>query len=372
VTALENVPELADAAGGVAVVGTDLAATEDVLTESPPARILPLDPARYLGSRVEEALPALLLRSAAPLSVDEVARAWCASDDVIDQSVPFASVREAIEVWSRRSGVVFDDGRIGLVTRSTLPPPSPWTDAGMPFAGEAEPLSRGVSGWPGDWGRLIGAVAAAVRPASFRSMHIAAADRFGGACAIDVAVVDLGRTVAALTTSQLVCSRRTVASLERGQWWFWDAATNPLLDPQTRLYGAEIVDGQTSRCVNAATTTRGTGEAVALLLLAANLDKHITLTVRIDEGPETLCDRSAEQWARTPPDAGTVRCVECGRPLTDAESARRGFGPGCWERLGLEHQAELERLVLPLRWRGGATWAYPLSVGAWGDSVGRT
>ena len=32
---------------------------------------------------------------------------------------------------------------------------------------------------------------------------------------------------------------------------------------------------------------------------------------------------------------------------------------------------ELERLVLPLRWRGGALWAYPLSVGEWGDVVTR-
>ena len=180
-----------------------------------------------------------------------------------------------------------------------------------------------------------------------------------------------GQTIAALTTSQIVCSRRTVAALERGQWWFWDAATTPLLDPQSRLYGAEVVEGQVSRCVNAATTTRGAGEAVALLLLAANLDKDVTLTVSIDEGPETLCARSAEQWALTPPDPDTVRCVECGRPLTDAESARRGYGPGCWERLGLEDQAELERLVLPLRWRGGAGWAYPLSVSAWGDLVVR-
>ncbi|WP_146192318.1 DUF6011 domain-containing protein [Cellulomonas sp. WB94] len=370
-TALENVPELVDAASGVRVVDASPTAAEDPPAGSATARVRPLDPARYLDSCVEATLPALLLSSAAPLGVDDLARAWCASDEVVDQSVPLAAVREAIEVWSRQSGVVFDDGRIGLVGRPALPLPAAWTDAGMPFAVDAEPLSRGVSGWPGDWGHLIGAVAAAVRPAQFRSMHIEAADRFGGACVIDVAVVDLGETVAALTTSQLVCSRRTVSSLERGQWWFWDAATTPLLDPPARLYGAEIVEGRMSRCVNAATTTRGTGEAVALLLLAANLDKQITLTVSIDEGPERLCARSAEEWARTPSDDGTVRCVECGRPLTDAESASRGFGPGCWERLGAEAQAELERLVLPLRWRGGSGWAYPLPVGALGDVVSR-
>ena len=370
-TALENVAERADAAGGAPVVREDLGAADDAPTETTAARVRPLDPVRYLDGRVEETLPALLLGSAAPLGVDELARAWCASDDVVDQSVPLAAVREAIEVWSRRAGVVFDDGRIGMVGRSTLPLPSEWSDRGLPFAVDAEPLSRGVSRWPGDWGHLIGAVATAVRPAAFRSMHIEATDRFGGACVIDVAVVDLGETIAALTTSQLACSRRTVASLERGQWWFWDAATTPLLDPQSRLYGAEVVEGRVSRCVNAATTTRGAGEAVALLLLAANLDKDVTLTVSIDEGPQTLCARSAEQWALTPPDPDTVRCVECGRPLTDAESARRGYGPGCWERLGLEDQAELERLVLPLRWHGGAGWAYPLSVGAWGDVVAR-
>lgn len=368
-TALENVPELVDAAVVEPVVGAIPAVAEESPAEPILARVRPLDPVRYLGSRVEETLPALLLSSAAPLGVDDLARAWCSCDDVVDQSVPLDAVREAIEVWSRRSGVVFDDGRIGLVGRAALPLPRPWTDAGMPYAVDAEPLSRGVNAWPGDWGHVIGAVAAAVRPARFRSMHIEAADRFGGACVIDVAVVDLGQTVAALTTSQLVCSRRAVSSLERGHWWFWDATTTPLLDPQSRLYGAELVEGRMSRCVNAATTTRGTGEAVALLLLAANLDKHITLTVSIDEGPETLCARSAEEWARTPAGAGTVCCVACGRALTDAASASRGFGPGCWERLGPEVQAELERLVLPLRWRGGARWAYPLSVGAWGDML---
>jgi hypothetical protein len=372
VTALENVAELSDAAGGASVVRTDLGSVGDALAKATAARVLPLDPVRYLGGRVEEALTALLLRSAAPLSVDELARAWRADDEVVDRSVPLAAVREVIEIWSRRAGIVFGDGRIGLIRRSALPPPSEWTDGGLPFEVDAERLTRGVSRWPGDWGHLIGAVAAAVRPASFRSMHIEAADRFGGACAIDVAAVDLGQTVAALTTSQLVCSRRTVASLERGQWWFWDAATTPLLDPQKRLYGAEIGEGRVCRSVNAATTHRGVGEAVALILLAANLDKDVTLTVSIDEGPETLCARSAEQWARTPPAPGPVCCVECGRPLTDAESARRGFGPGCWERQGLEDQAELERLVLPLRWRDGAgSWAYPLTVGVWTDLVAR-
>jgi len=144
-----------------------------------------------------------------------------------------------------------------------------------------------------------------------------------------------------------------------------------VLDPLTRRYGAELVDGQVARCVKAATTPRGTGEAVALLLLAANLDKSMTLTVSIDEGPRTLCSLSAEEWAQTPPDAGSARCVACGRPLTDAESARRGFGPGCWERLGPQDQSELARLVLPLRWRGGSGWAYPLPVGAFHDVVSR-
>ena len=370
VTALENVPELVDA-GDVSVVDAEPAAPDDAPTESQVVRVRPLDTGRYLDSRVEDVVPVLLLDSAAPLSVDELARGWCAADEVVDQSVPPEAVREAITEWSRRSGVVLDDGRIGLVSRGSLPTPSPWTDKGMPFAGDTEPLSPGVSRWPGDWGHLIGAVAAAVRPARFRSMHIEATDRFGGACVIDVAVVDLGQTYATLTTAQLVCSRRTVASLERGQWWFWDAASTPLLDPETRLYGAEIVEGRVTRCVNAATTARGTGEAVALLLLAANLDKDLTLTVRFEEGPETLAARTAEEWARTPPDAGTMRCVECGRLLTEVESASRGFGPGCWERLGPEDQADLERLVLPLRWRGGALWAYPLSVGEWGDVVTR-
>ncbi|HEX5332833.1 MAG TPA: DUF6011 domain-containing protein [Cellulomonas sp.] len=369
-TALENVPELVDA-GGVSDVDAEPAAPDSAPIESAAVCVRPLDPGRYLDGRVEEVLPALLLDSAAPLSVDELARGWCAADEVVDQSVPLEAVREVIKAWSRRFAVVLDDGRIGLVARGTLPPPNPWTDKGMPFAVDTEPLSPGVSRWPGDWGHLIGAVAAAVRPARFRSMHIEATDRFGGACEIDVAVVDLGQAIATLTTSRLVCSRRTVASLERGQWWFWDATTTPLLDAETRLYGAEIVEGRVTRCVNAATTTRGTGEAVALLLLAANLDKDLTLTVSIEQGPETLGARSAEEWARTAPDAGTVRCVECGRPLTDAESASRGFGPGCWERLGPEDQAELERLVLPLRWRGGAIWAYPLSVAAWGDVVSR-
>ena len=47
------------------------------------------------------------------------------------------------------------------------------------------------------------------------------------------------------------------------------------------------------------------------------------LTVSVDEGPERRCARSAEERARMPPDADMVRCVECGRPRTDAESASR-------------------------------------------------
>jgi len=218
VTALERVPESVGSAGGVSVDDVGLVAVDAPLTRPRAARVRPLDPVRYLRDRVEDALPALLLESATPLGVDDLARAWCASDAIANLSVPIDAVRSAIRDWSHRSGIVFDDGRIGLVRRSELPSPSPWTDAGMPWADGAAPLAQGVNQWPGDWGHLIAAVAAAVRSAAFRSMHVEAADHFGGACTIDVAVVDLGQTIAAVTTSQLVCSRRAVTSMERGHW----------------------------------------------------------------------------------------------------------------------------------------------------------
>lgn len=52
-----------------------------------------------------------------------------------------------------------------------------------------------------------------------------------------------------------------------------------------------------------------------------------------------------------------VKCLNCGRPLTDPDSVKRGIGPECWAKLGgsrLTAKAEDQRsssdVLIPLDW----------------------
>ena len=329
-----------------------------------------LDPVRSHGPVIEARLVHRLARSAAPMTPDALVRSWRVDDETLGNWVPSAAVLQVLEgLLSRRTVRVFDDGRVGLSRRGVLPDVEPWTDTGLPFGNRAEKFAPGVSQWSSEWGRLVASAGYSVAPANFRSMRIRATDHSGRTAHVTSTTVDLGETVAIVTTAVMSLASAGIGELERRHWWFWAAGcVNPVRDVQARFYGSELIPGEPFRGVHATTSPRGAGEAAILALRAASLGSDFDLTLAFDFGPDMLAGRSAEHWARTPRGPTLAYCLNptCGLPLSDPESARRGYGRDCWANLSHPDQVNVTTLLLPRGPNAVAShWAYPLTVDEW-------
>jgi len=343
--------------------------------------LVSLHPVRSCGPAIEARLVQRLARSAAPMVPGALVRWWRADDKVLGNWIPDSAVFEVIEKMSSRGGlVVFDDGRVGLTWRGVLPDVEPWTDTGLPFGMAAAKFVPGVSQWHGEWDLLAPSVMITVAPPAFRSMSIHAMDHSGRAALVTSTVVDLGETVALVTTATMTLARSGIDALERRHWWFWKAdSPNPICDVQGRRSAPELTPGEPFRGVHVTRYSRGAGDAVVLALRAAQLGKEMTLTVALDFGPETPGDSGASGWARAPVEEhdsyGCARgplgptlayCGRCRRSLSDPESASRGYGACCWKKLSPAEQEQATGRVLHSQPGGTVSnWAYPLTVDEW-------
>jgi hypothetical protein len=327
-----------------------------------------LDPVRYCAPHIKVNLEHRLACSAAPMTVDALVREWHSDDHVLGSWVPDALVLEVLEdLLTSDVFVILADGRVGLTRRRVLPEIKPWTDTGLPYGKTAEKFAPGVSQWRSEWKQLVASVADTVARPAFRSMRIHARDRSGRTALVTSDAIGLGESVAMVTTSVMNLARGGIGALERRRWWFWDAdSANPIRDVPGRLYASELTPGKPFRGVYATESSRGAGEATVLGLRAAQLDNEMTLTLAFDFGPDLLAGLSAYDWARTPRGPTLAYCLLCNRPLSDPESARRGFGPVCWANLSRADQVDVLRLFADRRPHPAASrWAYPLTLDEW-------
>ncbi|WP_369405205.1 DUF6011 domain-containing protein [Sanguibacter suarezii] len=337
-----------------------------------------LDQAAVFGVEIATAIVSDLTRRSAPwdstssLSVNVGPTRGFGTDAFVPAALQAVAGRMLDEGELR----VLPNGQLALVDPWHLPQiaprSTPTEDTDSPVTASSTHRLSGVEVRRG--GPLIEST---LQTSIFRALRLTVPLPSRAPIVVSCAAVEIHDTTALVVAyiGDLTDGQRS--DLETGDWWFWDPEiTSPLGRPATRTYACEFATGQPSLNIFATTSPGAAMEALLTLTQIAGLRLSARVEVEFDIAPLAEYDvfEGGDGGGGYPRGPRIGTCLECGQPLTDPESALRGYGPLCWERL-LDLYPEMADSPFSGRsqeiaYTDSGHWVAPLQLSAWEEWVG--